>query len=89
METETSNRGSEVSKGDTMRIAAAIMLWISIVVLAGCSDRGRLYGNIYEGIKAREANVHPSLEREPVEQNMSYPEYEAERQRLRENDGRT
>jgi len=72
-----------------MRTVAAIMLWISIVVLAGCSDRGRLYGNIYEGIKTREANVHPSLEREPVERNMSYPEYEAERRKLRESDDRT
>lgn len=72
-----------------MRRVAAIVLWISIGALAGCSDRGRLYGNIYEGIKAREANVHPLLEREPTERNMSYPEYEAERQRLRENDDRT
>ncbi len=72
-----------------MRTAAAIVLWLFIVVLTGCSDRGRLYGNIYEGLRVRDAYAHPSLEREPAERGMSYPEYEAERRKLLESDNRT
>ncbi|MBK6617261.1 MAG: hypothetical protein WAT53_00025 [Nitrosomonas sp.] len=44
----------------------------------------RYLGNVYEGLKAREAIVHPSLEQKPAEKSMSYQKYKAEREKLLE-----
>lgn len=67
-----------------MRIVIAIALCAQLGFLAGCANSERVYGNIYEGLKAREAIVHPSAEQKPAEQSMSYQKYEAERKKLLE-----
>ena len=71
-----------------MRIAMVFAFCSQIMLLAGCADRERVYGNIYEGLKTREAIVHPSLEQKPAGKSMSYEEYEAERRKLLENHDR-
>jgi hypothetical protein len=53
-------------------------------LLAGCANSERYYSNVYEGLKAREAIVHPSAEPRPAQRSMSYQEYEAERKKLLE-----
>lgn len=65
-----------------MRAAIAIALCVHL--LAGCANSEHYYGNIYEGLKTREAIVHPSVEQNPAEKFMSYQEYEAERKKLLE-----
>jgi hypothetical protein len=67
-----------------MRAAITIVLCVHLGLLAGCANSERYYGNIYEGLKAREAIVHPSIEQKPAEKSMSYQEYEAERKKLLE-----
>lgn len=67
-----------------MRAALTIVLWVPLALLAGCANSERVYGNIYEGLKTREAIVHPSAEQKPPEKSMSYQEYEAERKKLLE-----
>lgn len=65
-----------------MRSEVTILLYAHLGLLAGCANSKGVYGNIYEGLKIREAIVHPSAEQKPVEKPMSYQEYEAERQKL-------
>ena len=67
-----------------MRTVLIIALCTYLSLLAGCASNERIYGNIYEGLKTREAIVHPSAEQKPLEKSMSYQEYEAERKRLLE-----
>lgn len=68
-----------------MRRVYAIACCAALALIAGCADRDRLYGGVYEGLRTREAVVHPSIEQKPPEKSMSYPEYEAERKKLLEN----
>jgi hypothetical protein len=65
-----------------MRTLPTIALGIPLALLSGCANSERVYENVYEGLKAREAAVHPSTEQEPPEKSMSYQEYEAERKKL-------
>ncbi|MHB8921761.1 MAG: hypothetical protein ACYC3N_12165 [Halothiobacillus sp.] len=67
-----------------MRAAIAIVLCAHLGLLAGCANSERYYGNVYEGLKTREAIVHPLAEQKPAEKSMSYQEYEAERKKLLE-----
>ena len=67
-----------------MRTLLTIALCAHLSLLAGCASNERVYGNIYEGLKTREAIVHPSAEQKPPEKSMSYQEYEAERKKLLE-----
>ncbi len=67
-----------------MRTAVTIVLCARLGLLAGCANSERVYGNIYEGLKTREATVHPSAEQKPVDKSTSYQEYEAERKKLLE-----
>ncbi|MEW6312688.1 MAG: hypothetical protein AB1513_01370 [Pseudomonadota bacterium] len=67
-----------------MRAAIAIVLCAHLGLLAGCAISERYYGNVYEGLKTREAIVHPSVEQKPAEKSMSYQEYESERKKLLE-----
>jgi len=67
-----------------MRTVATIVLCAHLGLLAGCANSERVYGSIYEGLKAREAIVHPSAEQNLAEKSMSYQEYEAERKKLLE-----
>lgn len=60
-------------------------LSIHLGLLAGFANSERYYGNIYEGLKTREAIVHPSIEQKPAEKSMSYQVYEAERKKLLNN----
>ncbi len=60
------------------------VLCSSLGFLAGCANIDRYLGNVYEGLKAREAIVHPSLEQKSAEKSMSYQEYKAEREKLLE-----
>lgn len=45
-----------------MRAAIAIPLCVQLGLLAGCANSERYYGNVYEGLKTREAIAHPSVE---------------------------
>ena len=67
-----------------MRTVITFVLCSHLGLLAGCANSERYYGNVYEGLKAREAIVHPSVEQKPAEKSMSYQEYEAERKKLLE-----
>lgn len=67
-----------------MRAVVSIALCVYFGLLAGCANSERYYGNIYEGLKTREAIVHPSVEQKPAEKSMSYQEYETERKKLLE-----
>lgn len=67
-----------------MRTVIAIALCVHLGLLAGCANSERVHGNIYEGLRTREAIVHPSAEQKPPEKSMSYQEYEAERKKLLE-----
>lgn len=67
-----------------MRTVTIIFLGIHLGFLAGCANGEGYYGNVYEGLKIRDAMVHPSDEQKPAESSMSYPEYEAERKKLLE-----
>lgn len=67
-----------------MRTALTIALCVNLSLLAGCASRERVYGGIYEGLRIRQAIVHPSTEQGPHERTMSYQEYEAERKKLLE-----
>ena len=69
-----------------MRKVFAITLCASLGLLSGCANSERVYGSIYEGLKTREAIVHPTVDRKPAEKSMSYQEYEAERKKLLESD---
>jgi hypothetical protein len=71
-----------------MRAAIAIALCAYLGLLAGCANSERYYGNVYEGLKTREAIVHPSVEQKPAEKSMSYQEYEAERKKLLESNNK-
>lgn len=67
-----------------MGAVIAIALCAHLGLLAGCANSENVYGNIYEGLRTREAIVHPSLEQKPPEKSTSYQEYEAERKKLLE-----
>jgi hypothetical protein len=67
-----------------MRSEVTILLCAHLGLLAGCTNSEGVYGNIYEGLKIREAIVHPSAEQKPVEKPISYQRYEAERKKLLE-----
>ena len=67
-----------------MRTVVTIVLCAHLGLLAGCANSERVYGNLYEGLKTREAIVHPSAEQKPAEKSVSYQEYEAERKKLLE-----
>ena len=67
-----------------MRTVLVIVLCIQLGVLAGCASSERVYDNIYEGLKGRDAIIYPQVEQKPAEKSMSYQEYEAERGRLLE-----
>jgi hypothetical protein len=67
-----------------MRTVLTIVLYAHLGFLAGCANSENLYGNIYEGLKTRDALVHPPVEQRPAEQSMSYQDYEAERKKLLE-----
>lgn len=71
-----------------MRTAIAVALCALPGLLAGCANSERVYGNIYEGLRTREAIVRPSAAQKPTEKSMSYQEYEAERKRLLEGNGK-
>ncbi|MFA5019033.1 MAG: hypothetical protein WC504_15890 [Methylobacter sp.] len=71
-----------------MRAAIAIALCAHLELLAGCANSERYYGNVYEGLKTREAIVHPSVEQKPAEKSMSYQEYEAGRKKLLESNAK-
>jgi len=67
-----------------MRRVIITVLCSSLGFFAGCVHMDRYLGNVYEGLKAREAIVHPSLEQKPAEKSMSYQKYKAEREKLLE-----
>lgn len=67
-----------------MQTVLNIALCIPLALLVGCANNERVYGNIYEGLKSREAIIHPATEQKSPETSMSYQEYEAERKRLQE-----
>lgn len=67
-----------------MRAAIAIALCVHLGLLAGCANSEHYYGNVYEGLKTRDAIVHPSVDQKPAEKTMSYQEYEAGRKKLLE-----
>ena len=67
-----------------MRATIAIALLAHLALLAGCASSERIYGNIYEGLKTRNAIINPSTEQKPAEKSMSYQEYDAERKKLLE-----
>jgi hypothetical protein len=67
-----------------MHTAIIIVLHAYLGLLVGCANSERYYGNVYEGLKTREAIVHPSVEQKPAEKSMSYQEYEAGRKKLLE-----
>lgn len=67
-----------------MRTLITITLCAHIGLLAGCANNERVHGNIYEGLKTREAIVHPSAEQDTPEKSMSYQEYELERKKVLE-----
>ena len=69
-----------------MRFVSALALCAQFILLAGCASNDRFYGNIYEGLKTREMNVNPQIDRNLAEKQMPYQQYEAERQELLEND---
>lgn len=66
-----------------MRASLAIVF---CALIAGCADSKPYYGNVYEGLKTRDALLHPSVGQKPAAKSMSYQEYEAERKRLLESD---
>ena len=67
-----------------MRTVIAIVLCTNLGLLAGGSNRERVYSNIYEGLKTREGIVNTQSEPKPAEKSMSYQGYEAERKKLLE-----
>jgi len=67
-----------------MLTVLTIALCANLSLLAGCASRERVYSNIYEGLKTREAIIHPSAEQKPHEKSISYQEYEAGRKKLLE-----
>lgn len=67
-----------------MRVVIAIALGTYLGFLTGCANSERVYANIYEGLKMRNAIINPSVEQKPAEKSMSYQEYEAERKKLLE-----
>ncbi len=71
-----------------MQTAIAVFLAALLGLSAGCATSERARDNIYEGLQARERMVHPSVEQNPAEKSLSYPEYEAERKQLLENSER-
>jgi hypothetical protein len=73
------------SEEEWMRIVLTIAFCIQLGVVAGCASKERVYDNIYEGLKARDAIIHPSVEHKLPEKSSSYHEYEAERKKLLEN----
>jgi hypothetical protein len=60
------------------RIVLAMLLLLA-AVLAGCSA-----GNVYEGVRQREAIKNVPPEPAPAQQLPSYQDYEAERKKLRD-----
>jgi hypothetical protein len=71
-----------------MRAVIAIALCPHLGLLAGCANSERYYGNVYEGLKARGAIIHPSVEQKPAEKSMSYQEYETGRKKLLESNAK-
>lgn len=71
-----------------MRTVLAIALCAYLSLLAGCASRERVYDNIYEGLKTREAIVHAPVEQRPAEKSISYQEYGTERKKLLESKAR-
>ena len=68
-----------------MRFVSTLALCAQFIFLVGCASSERFYGNIYEGFKTREMNVNPQIDQQPVEKQIPYQQYEAERQELLEN----
>ena len=60
------------------RIALALLL-LAAALLAGCSA-----GNVYEGVRQRDAVKNVPPEPAPAPQLPSHQDYEAERKRLRD-----
>ena len=60
------------------RIALALLL-LAAVLLAGCNT-----GNVYEGVRQRDAVKNVPPEPAPAPQLPSHQDYEAERKRLRD-----
>lgn len=69
-----------------MRTAIAIVLCTPLGLVAGCANVERYYGNIYEGLRTKEAIVHPLAGQQPAQKPMSYQAYAAERKKLLERD---
>jgi hypothetical protein len=62
--------------------ARTLLLAALAAALASCSN-SRMRENVYEGMKSRERIVEPIPEMNPPEQLPPYPEYEAERNKLK------
>jgi outer membrane lipoprotein SlyB len=67
-----------------MRAAIIVSLCTALGLVAGCANSEHYYDNVYEGLKTREAMVHPSVEPISAEKPLSYHEYKAERNKLLE-----
>lgn len=74
-----------LEEANIMRATRVIVLCVHLGLVAGCTGES-VYGNIYEGLKVREAIVHPSAEQKPAEKSISYQRYETERKELLESD---
>jgi hypothetical protein len=61
------------------------VLCIAFLLAAGCAKPEQ---HIYEGLKARESMIRPTVEPKPGEKSMSYSQYEAERKRLLEGEAK-
>lgn len=68
------------------RVVSIVVLCAHFGLLAGCANSEGVYGNIYEGLKTREAIVRPLAEQKPVEKSISYQKYESERKKILESD---
>lgn len=53
--------------------------WLLLVLLSACADPAR---NLYEGMQQREGIVNPQVH--PTNKQPTYEQYEAERNKLRE-----
>ena len=69
-----------------MKIRVA-MVGLLLLAVAGCSSTA-VYRAVYDALHAREDLVHPAPGSTGAPRRPDYAEYEAERQRLREERGR-
>jgi hypothetical protein len=74
-----------VKEENIMRTTLVIVLCSHLGLVTGCTGE-HVYGNIYEGLRVREAIVHPSAEQKPTEKSISYQGYETERKKLLDSD---